>query len=295
MNLKPSGGSLNWSGNLIGFVDRANAGGGDNMIIRIESDRSDDDVYIHFNRKTGFNSGTLEGGDQVHVTSRPEGLSYAVSTRVSTLTAGSTHTSRNFEGSGNDLTVTVNSINFGSPSRAAITIQFGSAPVTQPPPAPNNDPSFVNNVSYKHNVLENESQWENRIRSLDVLDGANGDINAYFQHYGITMSNYQSLTGSNAFNPSSSKMLNVPIDCTKRDDNFIVMYTGVGKTAAAQGRVKDKPCSWFVANNAKFCPLVDMDPARAVVDPVSGETIRPRIFQTCHQECESYTKCNSKG
>lgn len=287
--LRPSGGTLDWTGDLIGFVEKNSAGGADKMIVRIESDETDD-VYIHFNRKIGFNSQSREGGDHVLVTSRPEGLGYGLSTRVAALTDGGVHTISNFEGSGKDLTITVNSITFGVPARASITIQYG---VSSGSGRGGSDPEFVNTISYKHSEVENAAGWESRVGSYDVLDGANEEIQMYFDNYGITIdaADHVPLTGANAFDPDSSKLLNIPIDCTARDNSFIVTYAGVGRHPDQ----KQKPCSWFVGNNRKFCPLVDLDPNRAVTIPGTNEIVRPRIFQTCHQECDSYTHCSTFG
>ena len=65
-----------WTGNLVGFAQKANATLTDKMIIRIQS--SVNDVYVNFNRKIGINSGTQEGGDQVLVTTRATGAGYAL-------------------------------------------------------------------------------------------------------------------------------------------------------------------------------------------------------------------------
>jgi hypothetical protein len=60
------------------------------MIVRIIT--STTDVYIHFNRQIGINSGTQEGGNQVLVTTRPTGTGYAPSTLQAKLSAGGTIT-----------------------------------------------------------------------------------------------------------------------------------------------------------------------------------------------------------
>lgn len=152
---------------------------------------------------------------------------------------------------------------------------------------------FPDMVEYRHDELENDAEWKAGLGSLTVLNGADGDIRAYMVHYGLTIpdSHHLILTENNTFDPDSSKLLNVPIDCRKRDNDFKVSYTGVGNNAASRAKTKIKHCGWFMANNEKFCPLVDLTADRAVVDPASGETIRPRIWQTCHQECEEYTHC----
>eukprot|EP00984_Skeletonema_dohrnii_P037107 scaffold38808_cov200-Skeletonema_dohrnii-CCMP3373.AAC.1 len=60
--------------------------------IKVNNRFSSTDVYIMFNAKTGIQSGTVEGGNQVMVvTAGGEGTSYAASTlvqKLSTNTAG---------------------------------------------------------------------------------------------------------------------------------------------------------------------------------------------------------------
>jgi len=115
-------------------------------------------------------------------------------------------------------------------------------------------------------------------------------------HYGITIKqkHLSKLKGINLFDPQKDPLLNVPIDCTMRDSKFLVKFTGVGGNASLQAKVKEKYCGWFVENNKKFCPLVDTNPKRAQTDPTTGAIVRPRIWQTCHQECEMYTHCAEK-
>ena len=76
---------ISWTGNLIGFAQKANAALTDKMIIRIQS--SSTDIYVSFNRKIGINSGTQEGGDQVLVATRAPGTGYAASLLVAKLSA----------------------------------------------------------------------------------------------------------------------------------------------------------------------------------------------------------------
>jgi hypothetical protein len=117
---------FSWTGDLIGFAERDVAGAiqDDKMIIRIH-DEDLEDYYVHFNRQVGFNSGTNEAGDQVVVTKRSHGVGYAQSWLVSKLDAGQTRIITNFQDSGNDLKITVNSIDNATPRRASVTIHFG--------------------------------------------------------------------------------------------------------------------------------------------------------------------------
>ena len=92
------------------------------MIIRIRSDSKD--YYIHFNRKIGMNSGTLEGGNQVLVSSRIPGTGLAVSYLVAKLSGGGVFNIPNFNRSATTLAVVVSSISLGTvPARATVSIQ----------------------------------------------------------------------------------------------------------------------------------------------------------------------------
>lgn len=111
-----------WSGNLIGFAERVDAGASDakdKMIVKILTTTTGDDYYIHFNRKIGFNSGSLEGGNQVLVAKRKKGNGYGESTLIGKLNVGSVHVEGNFQESGSAMTVTFNSVSDGTPQRAS--------------------------------------------------------------------------------------------------------------------------------------------------------------------------------
>ena len=122
----------NWTGNLVGFAEKSSASLSDRMIIRICS--SSKDYYVHFNRKIGMNSGTLEGGNQVLVSSRVPGTGLAVSYLVAKLSGGGMYTIPILNGSGKALTVLVSSISLGAvPARATVSIQFGFDPIAHSP------------------------------------------------------------------------------------------------------------------------------------------------------------------
>lgn len=75
-----------FSGDLIGQADYSP--NGNQVGIRITS--SPNDYYVSFNRRTGINSGTLEGADQVLVHSRPTVNGYGQSTLLAKLNVGGT-------------------------------------------------------------------------------------------------------------------------------------------------------------------------------------------------------------
>jgi hypothetical protein len=120
----PVGNDFNWNGNLVGFAEKSAASSLDRMIIRIRSKSKD--YYIHFNRKIGMNSGTLEGGNQVLVSSRAPGTGLEISYLLAKLSRGGKFTIPKFNGSRSALTVVVSSISLGTvPARATVSIQFG--------------------------------------------------------------------------------------------------------------------------------------------------------------------------
>jgi hypothetical protein len=74
---------LEWSGTsttvqLVGISEYASVGSGQHIVFKIpgglSSLRSSDDHFVGFNRQTGINSGTREGGNQVTIQTKPEGV-----------------------------------------------------------------------------------------------------------------------------------------------------------------------------------------------------------------------------
>ena len=89
--------------NLVGQSERDNANiSQDDMIIRIFG-FGGTDYYVSYNRKTGINSGSQEGGNRVLVHSRKAGIGYGTSTLLAKLNSGGAHTVSNYDGSGADL------------------------------------------------------------------------------------------------------------------------------------------------------------------------------------------------
>jgi hypothetical protein len=94
-----------------------------------------DDYYVNFNRQSGINSGTLEGGDQVTVVQGGEGTGYAETDLVAKLSAGEEYTIINFDDSGEAATITVNTI--GGSADVSICI----APCPSLTPSPTQSPT----------------------------------------------------------------------------------------------------------------------------------------------------------
>jgi len=118
-------------GKLVSILDNPNiVGTGDPMIIKIETGTSTD-YFINFNRKTGFNSETQEGGNQVLITVAGEGNNYSESNLQAKLNAGQAWDAT----VGTEtVTVTVNAINLIGNGFADVDICFGQCPVETPAP-----------------------------------------------------------------------------------------------------------------------------------------------------------------
>ena len=118
-----------WSGDLYGIADYVGTNEGDTVIVQIPG--GTEDWYVSFNRKTGINSGTPEGGNQVLVHKRSSSSGYGKSDLMAKLNSGNTY-------SGAPLQITVNAINLSAnPAVASVTIGTTTpAPVAAPTPPP---------------------------------------------------------------------------------------------------------------------------------------------------------------
>lgn len=113
-----------WNGRLVGMAEYKKAGPGDMVVVKLNTPTSID-YYINFNRQTGINAETGEGGDQVLVVSQGgEGTSFASSRLLAKLSDGQSFDIPNFEGSNSFAArITVNSIDTtSSPGYADVTI-----------------------------------------------------------------------------------------------------------------------------------------------------------------------------
>ena len=117
-----------WNGRLIGQVDLGNSNtqSSDKVILKLNV-ASDTDHCVIFNRKSGHNSGTLDGGDKVMIQSAGAEGNYAAQSELhAKLSAGGSYTIPNYDSSGIDLVLTVNSIDFAAnPPYADISIFAG--------------------------------------------------------------------------------------------------------------------------------------------------------------------------
>jgi len=134
----------------------------------------------------------------------------------------------------------------------------------------------------KHNELEDMAAWEAKFATHGILI-SDDDIEAYKEHYSITdkPKHYAKLSAEN----KQAQLLNIPINCQRRDKQFIVSYKGVGRN---KNKDYTKHCARFKDKNRKFCPLLDLDAER------STDGVRARIWQVCQQECNNFTGCSGK-
>jgi hypothetical protein len=110
-----------WSGDLIGFADYGDRNPYDTIVLKIQGDALD--YYVGFNRKTGINAGTVEGGNQVTIQERSQGNGYAKSTLIAKLSTGGEHTIPNFGGGGIDAIVKVTNIDLiSNPAKASVEV-----------------------------------------------------------------------------------------------------------------------------------------------------------------------------
>lgn len=115
------------------------------MLIKVNDAGSSTDYYINYNYKAGFNSGTVEGGNQVMiVTAGAEGTGYAESELVAKLNPGGLYSATV---NGEPLSVSVIAAGVGIP-QATVSICLGTcAPITPAPtqspvtPAPTSSPT----------------------------------------------------------------------------------------------------------------------------------------------------------
>jgi len=94
------------------------------------------DLFLMYNKKTGINSGTVEGGNLVMVVeAAQEGTAYAESNLLAKLGAGGSQTFPNYLNDGRDLVVRVLSLNNG---KAQMRIEFAGlcTGTMAPTPAP---------------------------------------------------------------------------------------------------------------------------------------------------------------
>ena len=155
-----------WEGNLIGLSDFENSSvaAEDTVIAKVDLNES---YYVSFNRKTGINSVTAEGGNQVLVHKRELGTGYAESDILAYLNSGDSYSSPD-----SNFRVTVNSIDLTSnPARANVKIERFDTP---PPCNTGTVSVFLNPDSYP-----GETSWNLKDDAENVVasSGSTGASN----------------------------------------------------------------------------------------------------------------------
>lgn len=131
-----------FEGQVYGLSDFGTVGG--TTVVKINDITSGSDFFINYNKKEGVNFGTVEGGNQVMITSvqSGEGTEYAYSELLAKLSVGQSYVISNFEGIGKDVSVTFDSLDDSvSPKPARVVISYDglvcgsstSSPTTMPP------------------------------------------------------------------------------------------------------------------------------------------------------------------
>lgn len=120
--------SASWSGKLVGPTDYDQLNKGEHMVVLRVMRTDDDDLYLMFNRREGFNIGTQEGKDEVIVnTYSGSGTSRLVAKMGSSQTFSTT-----FDSTGEILLIEVTSIVFAddSPDYASVTVSVPSKTIS---------------------------------------------------------------------------------------------------------------------------------------------------------------------
>mmetsp|Transcript_19939 Transcript_19939/g.29570 ORF Transcript_19939/g.29570 Transcript_19939/m.29570 type:complete len:625 (-) Transcript_19939:1231-3105(-) len=133
-------GFFSWADYMVGFVHRELATDGEKMIVRISDQDSNIDYFVHFNRRSGFNGNTREGGNKVLVASASWDHNkniYLISDLLAKLDAGASFTIPDFGGiSGASLTIFVPWILLEPRNKARVEISFSSPLTAEPSPSP---------------------------------------------------------------------------------------------------------------------------------------------------------------
>lgn len=102
--------TASWEGRLRGVCDYDKTVT-NTVLVKIETGK-DLDYYVSFNRKAGINRGTMEGANQVLITTEgTNGVGYRNSTLIAKLNQGGSYTIKNFGGSNRPVRITVGTIN----------------------------------------------------------------------------------------------------------------------------------------------------------------------------------------
>jgi len=98
---------------------------------------------VGFNRARGINAASKDAKNMVTVIQQDgNGLSYATSAVLASLSSGQSYTEKNWQGSGKNLVITVRDIVTGSaPWYAEVEFNFDNAQIGTPTPQPTLQPT----------------------------------------------------------------------------------------------------------------------------------------------------------
>lgn len=135
-----SGNNKSWKGKLVGIAEYDKLSNGDQdskVILKLETG-TPDDLYLGFNRATGFNSDNVQADNEVTIVETgANGEGYSQSFLKSTLRKGQEYRVENWRRSGEALVVKVENINIGtSPGYAEVSVKLGDGVVATPQPTP---------------------------------------------------------------------------------------------------------------------------------------------------------------
>ena len=122
----------------IAEYDKLSNGDQDSKVILKLETGTPDDLYLGFNRATGFNSDNVQADNEVTIVETgANGEGYSQSFLKSTLRKGQEYRVENWRRSGEALVVKVENINIGiSPGYAEVSVKLGDGVVATPQPTP---------------------------------------------------------------------------------------------------------------------------------------------------------------
>eukprot|EP00804_Cyclotella_cryptica_P016798 CCRYP_001799-RE/>CCRYP_001799-RE protein AED:0.07 eAED:0.07 QI:359/1/1/1/0.92/0.85/14/1113/1072 len=127
--------------NIIGIADYGNNPNRLPVVVKLETGTAND-IFVGFNRASGVNSASKQANDEVTVIEQGNnGGGYAKSILLTSLSSGGSFTINNWQSSGKNMVITVNSIQKINPWSAEVEFNFNNAQGPQPSPLPTPQPS----------------------------------------------------------------------------------------------------------------------------------------------------------
>jgi hypothetical protein len=111
----------NFVGTLVGIDDFDDTPSSQYVVLKIENGHTD--LFVGYNRRKGINRGTQQGIDKVLIVEQGEG--YSTSVKLAQLSVGETYTVANYQGLGDDLSITFTSVS-ADLDEAQVDVHLGS-------------------------------------------------------------------------------------------------------------------------------------------------------------------------